>query len=290
LVFKSLLLYSHSLFVKRGIFEENQTIPKTDEKNAKKMQKDLPKKMQTLIETFDVANVLTEPLTRSIENLLRVSAATMNSEEASVLIRDGDQGDLRFLSAIGKVADKLLNLRVPAGKGIAGFVLSSGQPMAVADVGDEQTFYDEVDRKTGYSTQTILATPLRHNGEIIGVLEYVNRIGEPPFESFTPDEMDNAAMFAEVIASLVNAYESAKLLRDFGSKMLSDKNEPDYIEIRNWLRTLRDSTEHREMMDLAVLLREIAARGDGERQLCRELLESILRFSDTKTETSFLNF
>ena len=290
MVFKSLLLYSHSLFVKRGIFEENQTIPKTDEKNAKKMQKDLPKKMQTLIETFDVANVLTEPLTRSIENLLRVSAATMNSEEASVLIRDGDQGDLRFLSAIGKVADKLLNLRVPAGKGIAGFVLSSGQPMAVADVGDEQTFYDEVDRKTGYSTQTILATPLRHNGEIIGVLEYVNRIGEPPFESFTPDEMDNAAMFAEVIASLVNAYESAKLLRDFGSKMLSDKNEPDYIEIRNWLRTLRDSTEHREMMDLAVLLREIAARGDGERQLCRELLESILRFSDTKTETSFLNF
>jgi len=290
LVFKSLLLYSHSLFVKRGIFGENQTIPKTDEKNAKKMQKDLPKKMQTLIETFDVANVLTEPLTRSIENLLRVSAATMNSEEASVLIRDGDQGDLRFLSAIGKVADKLLNLRVPAGKGIAGFVLSSGQPMAVADVGEEQTFYDEVDRKTGYSTQTILATPLRHNGEIIGVLEYVNRIGEPPFESFTPDEMDNAAMFAEVIASLVNAYESAKLLRDFGSKMLSDKNEPDYIEIRNWLRTLRDSTEHREMMDLAVLLRELAARGDGERQLCRELLESILRFSDTKTETSFLNF
>ena len=254
------------------------------------MQKDLPKKMQTLIETFDVANVLTEPLTRSIENLLRVSAATMNSEEASVLIRDGDQGDLRFLSAIGKVADKLLNLRVPAGKGIAGFVLSSGQPMAVADVGEEQTFYDEVDRKTGYSTQTILATPLRYNGEIIGVLEYVNRIGEPPFESFTPDEMDNAAMFAEVIASLVNAYESAKLLRDFGSKMLSDKNEPDYIEIRNWLRTLRDSTEHREMMDLAVLLREIAARGDGERQLCRELLESILRFSDTKTETSFLSF
>jgi signal transduction protein with GAF and PtsI domain len=253
-------------------------------------ENNLQKKLQTLIETFDAANVLTEPLTRSIENLLRISAASMNSEEASVLIRDGDEGDLRFLSAIGKVADKLLNLRVPAGKGIAGFVLSSGQPMAVADVGEEQIFYDEVDRKTGYSTQTILATPLRHNGEVIGVLEYVNRIGEPPFESFTPDEMDAAALFADVIASLVNAYESAKLLRDLGSKMISDKNENDYTEIRIWLRSLRDSAEHREMMDLAVLLREIAARGDGERQLCRELLESILRFSDTKAETSFLSF
>ena len=262
----------------------------TGEINDNNLQNNLEKKFQVLFETFDVANILTEPLTKSIEHLLRISAAAMKSEEASVLIRDGSEGDLRFLSAIGKVAGKLLNLRVPAGKGIAGFVLSSGQPMAVADVGEENAFYDEVDRKTGYSTQTILATPLRYNGEIIGVLEYVNRIGAPPFESFTPDEMDDAALFADVIASLVNAYESAKLLRDLGGKMLSDKNETDYLEIRNWLRTLRDSAEHRETMDLAVLLREISARGDGERQLCRELLESILRFSDTKSETSFLNF
>jgi signal transduction protein with GAF and PtsI domain len=260
------------------------------ETGEKNLQKNLQKKLESLIETFDVANILTEPLTKSIENLLRLSAALMNSEEASVLIRDGSEGDLRFLTAIGKVAGKLLNLRVPAGKGIAGFVLSSGQPMAVADVGEERAFYDEVDRKTGYSTQTILATPLRHNGEIIGVLEYVNRIGEPPFKPFTPDEMDTAALFAEGIASLINAYESAKLFRELGNKLLNNKNETDYIEIRNWLRTLRDSEEHREMMDLAVLLREIAARGDDERQLCREILESILRFSDAKTETSFLSF
>jgi signal transduction protein with GAF and PtsI domain len=130
-----------------------------------------------------------------------VTAGEMNSEEASVLIREGDQGDLRFLSAIGKVAGQLINLRVPAGKGIAGFVFSSGQPMAVADAGEEETFYAEVDKHTGYSTQTILATPLRHNGEVVGVLEYVNRIGEPPFEAFTPNEMDKAALYAEVVAS-----------------------------------------------------------------------------------------
>ena len=246
--------------------------------------------LRSLIEIIDVANVLTEPITESIENLLRISASAMNSEEASVLIRDGDDGDLRFLSAIGKVAGKLLNLKVPAGKGIAGFVLSSGQPMAVADVGEEMAFYDEVDKTTGYSTQTILATPLRYNGEIIGVLEYVNRIGEPPFESFTPAEMDNAALFAEAISTLVNAYESAKLYRQLDNKILDENNKTDYTKVRQWLETLRDSAEHREMLDLAVLLREISARGDGERQLCRELLESILRFSDTKTESSLLSF
>ena len=97
----------------------------------------LNKKLRRLIETVDVANLLTEPLTRSIRDLLAVSASEVGAREASVLIRDGSTGDLRFLAATGEVASKLLNLKIPAGKGIAGFVMSSGQPMAVADVGEE---------------------------------------------------------------------------------------------------------------------------------------------------------
>ncbi len=250
----------------------------------------LEKKLQNLIETIDVANALTEPITASIVNFLKITAFELHSEEASVLIREGDEGDLRFLSAVGKVAEQLVNLRVPAGKGIAGFVFSSGQPMAVADAGEEETFYAEVDKQTGYSTQTILATPLRYNGEIIGVLEYVNRIGEPPFEAYTPREMDKAALFAEAVASLVIAYESAKLFRELGEKMVGSENTANYSQVREWLIDLRSAAEHKEMLDLAILVREIAVRGETERQMCREVLEAILKFSDSKMETSFLSF
>ncbi len=253
-------------------------------------KQNLERKLQSLIETVDVANSLTEPMTKSIENLLKISAKAMNSEEASVIIRDGDDGDLRFLSAIGKVADKLINLQIPAGKGIAGFVFSSGQPMAITDVGEEESFYAEVDKKTGYSTQTILATPLNYNGEIIGVLEYVNRLGEPPFEAFTPDEMDNATLYADAIASLVNAYEFAKIFRDLGSKLFDVSDPMEFSDVREWLNTQRDSTEHREMIELAVLLRDISSRGEAERKLCREVLEAILNYAKIKEEGSFLNF
>jgi signal transduction protein with GAF and PtsI domain len=250
----------------------------------------LDEKLRKLIETVDIANLLTDPLVRSIKDLLTVSASQVKSAEASVLIRDGDEGDLRFLVAIGSVAEQLLDMKIPAGKGIAGFVLSSGQPMAVSDVGDTETFYAEVDKTTGFSTQSILATPLTHNGEVIGVLEYINRVGEPPFEPFTPDEMDKAALFADAVASLVNAYESAKLFRDLGQKVLQDDADIDVTEVRQWLDGLRDSAEHREMMDLAVMLREIAGRGDPERELCRDVLEAILKYSDAKAETSYLGF
>lgn len=250
---------------------------------------DLPARLKRLIETIDIANVLTEPLTLSLTKMLEISAAQLNSDEASVLVRDGEDGDLRFLCAIGQVAEQLVNLRVPAGKGIAGFVFSSGQPMAVSDVGEETTFYSEVDMVTGYSTQMILATPLNHNGEIIGVLEYVNRRGNPPYEPFTPAEMDRAAAFAEVVSALVNAYQSAKLFRDLGERMLGADSAEDVSVVREWLGELRTSGEHREMMDLAVLVRDLASRGDAERLVCREVLESIVKFSKEKGSSSYFS-
>jgi signal transduction protein with GAF and PtsI domain len=248
---------------------------------------DLNAKLRRLVETVDAANILTEPLTASIRSLLTLSASEIDCDEASVLVRNGEDGDLRFLIAIGRVAEQLLNMRVPAGKGIAGFVLSSGQPMAIADAGEDESFYAEVDKETGYSTQTILATPLRHDGEVIGVLEYINRRGDPPFAPYTPDEMDRAAGFAEAIGSLVNAYQSAKLFRDLGERMLSSE-DPDAASIREWLQDVRTSPEHREMVDLAVLIRELASRGEAERALAREVLESVLRFSERDDHSSFL--
>ncbi|MGD9627886.1 MAG: GAF domain-containing protein [Pyrinomonadaceae bacterium] len=248
----------------------------------------LTEKLQRLIETIDIANVLTDPLTRAIKDLLTVTAADLESDEASVLIRDGDEGDLRFLCAIGKVAEQLMEVKVPAGKGIAGFVLSSGQPMVVSNVEEDSAFYAEIDKATGYSTEMVLATPLRYEGEITGVLEYINRKGAPPYKPFSPDDMDRAARFADAIASLVHAYGSAKLFRDLGERIVNDEDSFNIDDVRDWLASFRGGAEHREMMDLAVIVREIAGRGEDERHLCREVLESLLKYTGARTETSFL--
>ena len=257
---------------------------------SNEMRTDAAERMQRLVKTIDTARLLTEPLTNSIESLLQTSAAELNSDEASVLIREGDDGSLKFLSVIGAVADQLVNMRIPPGKGIAGFVMSSGQPMVVSDVAEEESFYSEVDKKTGYSTQMILATPLRHNGEIIGVLEYVNRRGEPPFEPFTPDEMDRAAIYAEPIATIVSAYESSRLLHQLGDTIIGGEPEADIAELRSWLTEMRATQEHREMIELAVLVRELSGRGEAERKLCVQILESLIAFTDSRPDTSYLKF
>lgn len=253
--------------------------------------------LRDAIRAVDVATLMTSPLRRSIENLLHVAGDAMGSDEASVLVRDGNLGGLKFLVAIGEVADKLVKVRIPPGKGIAGFVFASGQPMAVADVAQEETFYAEVDRATGYSTQTILATPLRVGGETVGVLEFVNRLGEPPYRPFTPDEMDSAAHFADAIATLVDAHETAGLVETLFERSVKASEESEKTsgkrndhDLLKWLDKVRSAPEHRDLILLAVQLRDIAGRGDAERALCREVLEALDRFTGKKSASGMSYF
>ncbi|MDQ3820131.1 MAG: GAF domain-containing protein, partial [Acidobacteriota bacterium] len=172
-------------------------------------------RLKAAVSAVDVANSLTAPLANSIENLLRITAQAVGSDQASVLVRDGNQGGLRFLVALGDLHEKLMQVRIPPGKGIAGLVFSTGQPIAVADVSKEGSFWSEADKQTGFKTVTLLATPLRAGDETVGVLEFVNRAGDPPYEPFSPEEMDMAAYFADAIAILVDAHETAGLLENF---------------------------------------------------------------------------
>lgn len=270
---------------------------KAESKETKKKSNDdssIENQLKAIVSVVDIAGALTAPIVRSIESLLRQAANNMGSGEASVIVRDSSKGGLKFLVAIGEVADKLMKLKIPQGKGIAGFVFSSGQPMAVSDVGQEETFYAEVDKKTGYSTQTILATPLRVDGEVVGVLEFVNRISEQQ-EPFTPDEMDIAAHYAEAIATLVDAHESACLIETIFVRMIEavkSKKTVDEKELKSWLKEVRTAPEHNEMLKMAVALREVASRGEAERKLCLDAIQALARYTSKSSGAgvSFLKY
>lgn len=262
----------------------------------------LEKRLRAVVGTIDAAHALTAPLVRSIESLLRLAARTVGASDASVLVRDGTRrGGLKFLVATGVVADKLLKIRVPAGKGIAGFVYASGQPMVAADAAQEKSFYLEVDRQTGYSTHTILATPLQSGGRTIGVLEFINRPEGTQHEPFTPREMDLAARFAESIATLVDAHETTGLIGTLFERVTTDAASGEAeaaADVQKWLKSVRAAPEHRELLSLAVALRDIAARGDAERRLCRDILDSLARWTASRhqhrhadsTDMSFFDF
>ena len=237
-----------------------------------------------VINQIDVSNSLAVPLKRAIDDILQLAAGSVGSAVASVLVRDGNEGGLKFLTATSGVSDELLALRLPPGAGIAGLVFSTTQPMAVADVSNEGSFWSEADRRTGFKTITLLATPLQANGEMVGVLEFVNRPGDPPYPPFTPAEMDSASRFADAIAQFVDAHEIAQLVEslfNYSLKTSQTASSPGIREsdLREWLERSPAAAEHRDLLLLWVSLREIVTRGGAERKFCRDLLEMIAQFT-----------
>ena len=253
--------------------------------------KSFPEQISEVAQATDVSNSLTVPMKRAIDDLLHLAARAVGSAVASVLVRDGHEGGLKFLTATSGVSDELLALRLPPGKGIAGLVFSTTQPMAVADVSQEGSFWSEADRRTGFKTVTLLATPLRANNEMVGVLEFVNRPGDPPYPPFTPAEMDHAARFADTIARLVDVHEIAQLVESlFNHSIKTLLTSPAATDggsdLREWLKNSPAAAAHRDLLSLCVSLREIVLRGDAERELCRDLLETLARFTEKRSGSS----
>jgi GAF domain len=275
--------------MKEDGFNEEQQFEESDPDRG------IAAQLRQAVGAIDVSNSLTAPLKQAIDSLLKLAAESVGSQEASVLVRDGNEGGLRFLTAISNVKEELLKIRIPPGKGIAGLVFSTAQPMAVADVSSDGSFWSEADAKTGFKTITVLATPLRTAAEMVGVLEFVNRPGDPPYPPFTPEEMDRASVFGDAIARIIDALELAELVESLFDRTIKTPLgtvEDFATDMREWLNNTAAAPEHRDLMLLWVSLREIVGRGDAERELCRDLLESVARFTEKRsiTNTSYPGF
>ncbi|KAJ3591757.1 hypothetical protein NHX12_006889 [Muraenolepis orangiensis] len=78
-------------------------------------------------------------------------------------------------------------VQVPWGKGIIGYVAEHGETVNIPDAYQDRRFSDEIDKLTGYKTQSLLCMPIRNSdGEVIGVAQAINK--SPRGALFTEDD------------------------------------------------------------------------------------------------------
>src|SRR5208337_4610676 len=110
--------------------------------------------------------------------------AILNAGGVSVLLLDPERDELYFPYVSEddpKVAERLLKLRFPADRGIAGTVLKSGRSEKVDDVQSDPRFYSGVDKQTGAVTRSLLAVALNSPEGPLGVVEAVRLREAAPF-------------------------------------------------------------------------------------------------------------
>ena len=156
---------------------------------------------------------------RSLEGHLRGGAGGLRRARAcSIAVFDPEANELVFRAATGSAASSVVGMRLPVKRGIAGYVVASGQAIAVHDVQRDPRFDREAAEATGYLPQSILAVPIETASEVSGVIEVLDwtedRIGEVGLEL--------AAVFARQAAL---ALAQAELFADLGSMLFAAASE-----------------------------------------------------------------
>ncbi|MDE5078511.1 MAG: GAF domain-containing protein, partial [Trichodesmium sp. St2_bin6] len=71
---------------------------------------------------------------------------------------------------------RMVEIRIPAHRGIAGYVASTGQTLNIPDAYLDPRFDPSTDKKTGYQTRNVLCMPVYNaKGELIGVTQLINK-------------------------------------------------------------------------------------------------------------------
>lgn len=154
---------------------------------------------QTRARQLASLNEVTRGLTSTLEidpllnNIMSSAVEILNCEAGSLLLVDQDAQELVYEVVIGPVADEFLGDRQPMGVGLAGKAAESMQPMIVNNVEQSPDWNSEPDQETGFITQGMLVVPMLYKGNVIGVLEVINKKNKMPF---TIDDQELLAAFA----------------------------------------------------------------------------------------------
>ncbi len=174
------------------------------------------------IQELQALNEIVQAISSSLEpkKILRAimekAADLIKAEGWSVLLLDNNRRELVFEAAAGTAGKKLVGMRLKIGQGVAGWVARYGKSLIVPDVTKDPRFYSGVDKKTNFTTKSILCVPMKSRDKIIGVVEVVNKIGD---EQFTQDDLE---IFEGLVAHITIALENAAIYRKMEQASLID--------------------------------------------------------------------
>ncbi len=149
---------------------------------------------------------------RSLPDLFQdmAEAATelLECQRATIFLWDRQRRQLVGRPALGLENQEL---RVPDDRGVVGHVVQQGVPVRINPGDDQSLINRQVDRQTGFRTESVLCVPLRGSGErVLGAFQVLNKLqGE-----FTPQDQQALEELAQHAAvALANVQSLQELLR-----------------------------------------------------------------------------
>lgn len=122
-----------------------------------------------ITESLRGARELEEALAFSLRSVVK----TVDAQAGTIWFLDKEDDRLYPVFNIGPV--DISGISVANGQGIAGSVVKTGEPVIVEDCSKDERFNQKVDKKTGFSTKSLICVPLINKYEIIGCIQILNK-------------------------------------------------------------------------------------------------------------------
>jgi len=199
-----------------------------------------------------------DSLDEMLEALVETTTFELGAERGSLFLNDPDTGELYSIVAQG---NQRRRIRILNTSGVAGRVFSTGRGMLVQDAYKNKYFNKEVDRHTGFVTQSLICAPIRTvKGEVIGVAQVLNK-REGSFSREDLKLLEAISMQAAIALSGAQFVEKMRQTRD---------KEMEFLNV------VADVTSE---IELGTLLRKVM--GEATKLLSAE--RSTLFLNDEKT-------
>jgi GAF domain-containing protein len=146
-----------------------------------------------------------------LRSIVDATAALFGAEAASLALHDPATDRLVFAVAAGEQGQGVVGLAIGSSEGVAGYVFSTGQPLALSDVASDARFGRETAEQTGYVPRSLIAVPLVDDEGSLGVLEILDKRGDAGFDLH---DVELATVFAR---QATVAIRSSRIDRDTAS-------------------------------------------------------------------------
>ncbi len=190
-------------------------------------------KLNMLIDAAKTVNS-TLDLDKLLDIILETSIKSINADRGTLYLLDELKGEIWSKALRGA---EVIEIRLPVGKGLAGYVAKTGETINIPDAYNDARFNAEVDKKSGYHTNNMLCMPMKNrDGKIIGVFQMLNKKGGP-FTSSDEEFINALSMHASI--AIENARIAQEMVNNERLSAVGKMASTIIHDIKNPMSTLR---------------------------------------------------
>lgn len=217
-----------------------------------------------------------EPVLRSI---VEATVVLFEAEAASLALHDPTSDQLVFRVAAGTHGEGVVGLAIRPDQGVAGYVFTTGQPLALSDVEHDARFGRSAAERTGYVPRSLVAVPLLDDEGAIGVLEVLDKRDGAGFDL---RDVELASVFARQATVAIRASRVERDLRTLVRDTLTRLAEGGSVDAAAIAEIVADVSRDLDadgdaLWPLADQIARLRSADPGEIELVGELLAVLAR-------------